>query len=297
MSLVRSMIRSMIPRVILEKYRYLRARVLSLGLHGGGNHVLTPEERKASARISVIVAIHDAPDVTNRCLRSLERNGGDAEVILIDDGSKLDRTREVIDQAIARNGWAVSRHAPARGHSRASELGAKMAHREYLCFLNSDTVVTPYSWAGMVKALQADPRVGVVGPSTSRTSTHQKIRRAEVCSLYWTDGQIDEFAFRHTTQNQAAAPVDMEYVGGFAFIVTRSAWIESGGFDPHLSNYGNEVELCRRLKERGYRILWTRSSYIHHFGESSFLQHFTSEELHQQRVLATRYIDTKQNKL
>ncbi len=288
-----SLVRSMIPPAVREKYRSLRARVLSLGLHGDGNHVLTPEERRASACISVVVAIHDAPEVTDRCLRSLERNGGDAEVILIDDGSRLDRTREVIEQAVARNGWAVARQTPARGHSRACELGATMAHREYICFLNSDTVVTPFSWAGMVKALQADPRVGAVGPSTSRTSTCQKIRRAELCSFYWTDRQIDEFAFRHTTRNHEAAPVDMESLGGFAFIVTRSAWAESGGFDPLLSNYGNESELCRRLKGRGYRILWTRSSYIHHFGESSFLQRFTSEELRHQRVMATRYINSK----
>jgi O-antigen biosynthesis protein len=288
-----SLVRSMVPLPIREKYRSLRARVLSLGLHGGGNYALTPEERRASACISVVVPIHDAPEVTDRCLRSLERNGGDAEVILIDDGSRLDRTREVIDQAIARNGWSVSRHASARGHSRACELGVKMAHREYCCFLNSDTVVTPFSWAGMVKVLQADPRVGVVGPSTSSTSTHQTIRRAEVCSFYWTDRQIDEFAFRHTSPNRETAPLDMEYVGGFAFVVTRSAWTESGGFDPYLSNYGNEVELCRRLKKRGYRILWTRSSYIHHFGSSSFLQHFAAEELHHQRVMASRYIYTK----
>lgn len=279
------------------KYRYLRARVLSLGLQGGGNHVLTPEERRASACVSVIVTIHDAPEVTDRCLRSLERNGGDAEVILIDDGSKLDRTREVIDQAVARNGWAVSHHAPARGHSRACELGAKMTHREYICFLNSDAVVTPFSWAGMVKAIQSDPRVGVVGPSTSNTSTRQKLQRAELCRMYWTDGQIDEFAFRHTTRNRAAAPIDMEYVGGFALIVTRTAWTDSGGFDPNLSNYGNEVDFCRRVKGRGYRVLWTRSSYIHHFGESSFLQDFKSEELHHQRVQATRYINTKRNTL
>ena len=87
--------------------------------------------------------------------------------------------------------------------------------------------------------------------------------------------------------------MDMEYVGGFAFIVTRSAWKESGGFDPQFSAFGNEVDLCRRLKKRGYRSVWTRASYIHHFGESSFLQHFTSEELHQQRVVASRYISTK----
>lgn len=288
-----SMVRSLVPPAIREKYRYLRARVLSLGLHGDGNHVMSPEERRASACISVVVAIHDAPEVTDRCLRSLERNGGDAEVILIDDGSRLDRTREVIDQAVARNGWVVAHQTPARGHSRACELGANMAHREYICFLNSDTVVTPFSWAGMVKALRADSRVGAVGPSTSRTSTRQKIRRAELCRLHWTDEQIDEFAFRQTSRNHAAAPVKMEYVGGFAITLTRSAWAEIGGFDPHLSNYGNEKELCRRLKGLGYRILWARASYIHHFGESSFLQHFTSEELRQQRVTASRYICSK----
>jgi GT2 family glycosyltransferase len=284
----------MVPLFIREKYRYLRARVLSLGLDGDGSHVLTPEECRASAFISVVVAIHDAPGVTDRCLRSLERNGGDAEVILIDDGSRLDRTREVIDQAIDRNGWVVSRHASARGHSRACELGAKMAQREYICFLNSDTVVTPFCWAGMIKTFQSGPRVGMVGPSTSRTSTPQTIRRADLCRLHWTDGQIDEFAFRHTTRNHEVAPVEMEYVGGFAFIVTRSAWTDSGGFDLQLSNYGNEKEFCQRLRGRGYRILWTRSSYIHHFGESSFLQHFTSEELHHQRVMASRYINSKQ---
>lgn len=288
-----SNIRSMIPLSIRKKYRYLRSCVLSMGLNGDGSHVLSSEERKASACISVVVPIHDAPEVTDRCLRSLERNGGDAEIILIDDGSKLDRTQEVIDYAIARNGWVLARHESARGHSRACELGAEIAQRDYLCFLNSDTVITPFSWAGMVKALQVDPRIAVVGPSTSSTSTCQTIRRAELCRLHWTDGQIDEFAYRYTARNHRATPVDMEYVGGFAFIVTRSAWTGSGGFDSNLSNYGNEKELCRRLKKRGHRILWTRSSYIHHFGSSSFLQRFTSEELHYQRVAADRYINAK----
>jgi GT2 family glycosyltransferase len=288
-----NLVKSMIPDSIRAKYRCLRARVLSIGLNGGASHVMSLEERGASACISVIVPIHDAPEVTERCLRSLEINGGDAEVILIDDGSRLERTLQVINQAVARNGWATARWETASGHSRACERGAEMAQRAYLCFLNSDTVVTPFSWAGMVKVLQDDHSVGVVGPSTSETSTPQIVRRANHCRLYWTDGQIDEFAFRYTARHKEAAPVDMEYVGGFAFMVTRSAWKESGGFDAQLSAYGNELDLCRRLKKRGYRSVWTRASYIHHFGESSFLQHFTSEELHQQRVVASRYVDTK----
>jgi GT2 family glycosyltransferase len=288
-----SNVKSMIPESVRARYRYLRARALSIGLNGDVNHAMSLEERRASADISVIVPIHDAPEVAERCLRSLERNGGDAEVILIDDGSRLERTLQVIDQAVARNGWSTARWETASGHSRACERGAEMAQRAYLCFLNSDTVVTPFSWAGMVKVLQGDHGVGVVGPTTSEASTRQVVRRARRCRLYWSDGQIDEFAFRYTARFKKSATVDMEYVGGFAFIVTRSAWKESGGFDSQLSAFGNEVDLCRRLKKRGYRSVWTQASYIHHFGESSFLQHFTSEELHQQRVVASRYIDGK----
>ena len=193
-----SLVKFMIPESIRSKYRYMRARLLSIGLDGGANHVMSSEEREASSGISVIVPIHDAPEVTERCLRSLERNGGDAEVILIDDGSRMELTLQVIDQAVARNGWSTARWETASGHSRACERGAEMAQRAYLCFLNSDTVVTPFSWAGMVKVLQDDHGVGVVGPSTSEASTRQVVRRARRCRLYWTDGQIDEFAFRYT---------------------------------------------------------------------------------------------------
>ena len=58
-----------------------------------------------------------------------------------------------------------------------------MAQRAYLCFLNSDTVVTPFSWAGMVKALQDDHGVGVVGPSTSERA-HAKLSAARNTAIY-----------------------------------------------------------------------------------------------------------------
>jgi GT2 family glycosyltransferase len=145
----------------------------------------------------------------------------------------------------------------------------------------------------MIKVLDNDPSVGVVGPSTSRTSTFQTVRRAELCSQFWTDGQIDAFAFRYTTRNRGFAPVEMGYVGGFAFVITRSAWKASGGFDPALTGYGNEVDLCQRLRKHGFRCVWTKESYIHHFGESSFQQYFTSEELRNQRKMAQRFIDSK----
>ncbi len=288
-----SFIKSVVPEKSRKKYRYWRARLLSIGLSQSTNYSLAAEEIKASAAISVIVPIHDAPDVTERCLASLERNAGDAEVIIIDDGSKQSRTLQIINRAVARRGWSVFRRDNPSGHSRACERGAEMAQRNYLCFLNSDTVVTPFSWAGIVKVFNDDPNVGVVGPSTSRTSTIQSVRRAELCCPFWSDAQIDDFAFKYTTKNKGSATVDLDFAGGFSFYITRPAWDAGGGFDPALKNYGNETDLCQRLKRKGFTISWTKESYIHHFGESSFKQYFTHEELRRQRINAQRFIDSK----
>jgi GT2 family glycosyltransferase len=85
----------------------------------------------------------------------------------------------------------------------------------------------------------------------------------------------------------------LDFVGGFAFFITRAAWNAGEGFDPELSNYGNETDLCLRLRNKGLRCVWTKESYIHHFGESSFKQYFTEEELRRQRIEAQLFIDSR----
>lgn len=286
-------LKSAIPEKYRTKYRDLRAIILSQGLNSEAEHEMSQEENDASSLISVIIPIHDSPEVTERCLSSLERNAKKAEVILVDDGSKQKKTRQVLECAAQKNGWLLDHSYKAKGHSRACERGAGLATRPNLCFLNSDTVVTPFSWAGMIRTLEEDKNIGIVGPSTSYTSTPQSIRRADLCRFFWSDAQIDDFAFKYTNKNKAAAPLDMDYVGGFGFIVTRRAWEKSQGFDPNLPDYGNEIEFCRRLRKQGYYCKWTKKSYIHHFGESSFLQQYTSAQLLEKRIITRCYVEEK----
>jgi GT2 family glycosyltransferase len=290
---LRTSLRSRIPQNVRRRYQLWRACLLSLGLRQRRQYDSGTVERQASAQISVVVAIHDAPEVTQRCLRSLERNGGGAQIVLVDDGSKLPRTRKILDEVRQCHRWEVIRHDVAVGHSRSCEHGAQLCRRPYLCLLNSDTVVTPWTWAGVVDAFGHDPQIAVVGPATSCAATAQKLWRAECCRWACTDLQIEEFARRYTRRHRASPLVDLDCAGGFAFFIRREVWENSGGFDKSLANYGNETELCTRLKGEGLRVVWTRASYVHHFGEASFLQRFSAKELHSQRVAATRYIGTK----
>jgi N-acetylglucosaminyl-diphospho-decaprenol L-rhamnosyltransferase len=280
-----------IPEWIKEPYRRVRARLLSIGLDQSMEIVHPREEILASNDVSVIIAIHDSPKVTRRCLESVEKYGAKAQIILVDDGSKLQETIDIIRYYQQRNGWAVIRHDKALGHSRSCEAGSRFATKPYLCFLNSDTVVTPWSWRGAKEAFYSDPRIAVTGPATSRASTKQTVRRADYCRHYWTDSQICAFAERYISKQYPRSWVDVPDIDGFAFFIRRSVWDELGGFHPDLPDYGNETELCKRVLMKGYRIVFVKNSYIHHFGASSMAEVMSPVEIRTKHLSAQRFIN------
>lgn len=289
------MIRKYIPEPIKKRYRLIRAKLLSIGLTLCGTFEQPKDEVEASKDISVVVAIHDSPELTRRCFESIEKYSANAEIILVDDASQLRETVDLIRDYEQRNGWIVFKHSKALGHSRSCEAGSRFATRPYLCFLNSDTVVTPWSWRGAKEAFDSDPQIAVTGPTTSRASTKQTVRRAEYCRHYWTNNQICAFAERYISKQQPRSWVDLPTVDGFAFFIRRIIWEEFGGFDPRLMDYGNETELCKRLSETGFRIVWTQNSYIHHFGEATYSRIMSTNEIRQKRIAARDYINSVRN--
>lgn len=287
-------LRSLVPESIRARLRRVRAGVLSIGLPRYAEFEQPQSEIDASAEISIVIPIHDEQEeLLTRCFRSLEKYATKAEIILVDDGSKLFQTLGIIERFSGQNEWKVIRHSESKGHSRASENGARLATRKYLCLLNSDTVTTPWSWQAAKQAFESDSRIGITGPTTSYMSTPQVARRAEYCRFYWNDSQIHAFARRLAGGRPPKCWVDLSEVGGFAFFIRRSLWEELGGFDPGLPDYGNEIELCRRASRKGWRIVWTTNSYIHHFGHQSYLRELGYEEIRLRGKLAQQYIDKK----
>jgi GT2 family glycosyltransferase len=259
----------MLPRVLIDGMRDLKGRILTRNYPRHITFAQSLEDALASASVSIIVPIHDAPVVTSRCLASLEKYATESEIILVDDASNLIETTEVIGSFSCRNGWRVIRHEKPLGHSGACEAGAKLATRPYLCLLNSDTVVTPWCWRQVKEVFEHDQKIGVAGPSTSHGGA-QTLDLASVLSPYWNDNQIYVFANRLLTQFQEPVVTDLPWIAGFAFFIRRGLWEELGGFDRNLRDYGNEVELCNRVSQMGYRNVWIRNSYIHHFGHQSY---------------------------
>ncbi len=259
-----------VPEAARLPLRRSRAALRSIGLPRQSCFDLPPEALAASSRLTVVVPIHDAFDMTARCLSSLVLYGGDAEVVLVDDGSKDERMAPLLRSCAERHGWVHIHHEQAKGHSRACEAGAEAATRRYLCLLNSDTVVTPWSWQAPIGVLDRREDVAVVGPSTSWAAGPQQVERANQCRNYWTDRQIFAFAKQYTTQQEPQAEQEVKEATGFAFFISKAVFQEFGGFHQRLDDYGNESELCHRLRTAGWKVVWTRNAYVHHFGQQSY---------------------------
>jgi GT2 family glycosyltransferase len=259
-----------------------------------GRFEQSSEDSHASASISIVIPIHDSPIVTRRCLASLESYASESEVILVDDSSELGETLEVIREFGGRNKWKVIRNEKALGHSGASDAGASLATRPYLCFLNSDTVVTPWCWTPVKNAFEADPSIGAAGPSTSESGNAQTIDVAASQRGLWSDNQICSFAEGLLNRSGEPAVKDLEWLSGFALFIKRSLWEDIGGFDRNLPDYGNDVDLSRQVTSRGYRIVWIKDSYIHHFGRQSYQVSLGDGGIHERVLAAKTYTKQKQ---
>jgi len=171
------MIRRYIPESIKKRYRFIRARLLNIGLARSGTFDQPEDEVEASRDMSVIVPILDSPKFLIRCLHSLELYAPHAEIILVDDGSIMQETLHILEDFHHRNNWLLIRHDKSVGHSRACEDGARLATRPYLCLLNSDTVVTPWSWSAAKRAFETDPRIAVTVHRQNVSATTGMIAR------------------------------------------------------------------------------------------------------------------------
>jgi GT2 family glycosyltransferase len=289
--------RVLLPQPVRNVLRELKLRILTHDFRRPRTFKQSKEDAMASECLSIIVPVHDAPAVTRRCLASLEKYAPKAEIIIVDDGSSLAENEDMLRDFIGRNQWKLIRHETPCGHSVACEAGASLSTRPYLCLLNSDTVVTPWCWRLTKQAFEHDDKIAVVGPSTSHSGNSQTLPVAQYLRQHWNDSQICDFAFRLLAEGKDPIVADLDWASGFAFFIRRSVWEQLGGFDRNLPDYGNELELCKRVAGEGYRRVWVRNAYIHHLGGQSYGDAIGDEAIVARKQSTLIYIEGKARSL
>lgn len=216
--------------------------------------------------ISVIIVSFNTKKVLIGCLEMLEKflDKGCCEVIVVDNNSS-DGTVEALK---ADFGWVkVIENKENIGFGRANNQGAKAATGKYLWILNGDTLLLDKGYKIMVEFLEDHPEIGAIGP---RLVLEDK--KTEQEGQYGKDPGFGNLLFRTMNQEievNGAGFGETDWVTGAALMIRRDLYEKIGGFNNQFMLYFEDTDLCRRVREHGYKVGWLSSVTVVHLGGRS----------------------------
>jgi hypothetical protein len=229
--------------------------------------------------VSIVVVSFNTRDVLRDCLQSVYRETGSLRVqVIVVDNASTDGSVAMVEQEFP--GALLIKSQVNLGFGRANNLGFESAEGRYIILLNSDAFLTEGSLARSVACMDANPCVGLGGGRLiGRDRLWQPSARmfpTVISDLIVLSGLAARFPrsrlfgrFDRTWANPMES-ADVEWVPG-AFSILRAETLATvGPFDPRFFLYYEEVDLCRRIKQKGYSIwYWPDIVIVHIGGESS----------------------------
>lgn len=230
--------------------------------------------------LSVIIVNYNVKDYLLQCLRSLNEacKPLTAEIIVVDNNSSDGSVEDLLGEFPHVRWHALDENV---GFGRANNVGLHEAAGRYVLFLNPDTIVGPDTLTSMVRYLDAHSSVGMAGCKVLNPDGSFQVacRRglptpwASFCKLFGLQAVFPSVRL-FSGYNLMYRSIDETYpvdalIG--AFMMGRTDLMRSlGGFDPQFFMYGEDIDLCYRVKQVGYEVHYVHeTSIIHYKGEST----------------------------
>lgn len=242
------------------------------------------------ADLDILVINYKTPAYTIGCLESLEAERKDVSLLLwiLENGSGDDSAQQIREalQQNNREEWvrlieSTDNLGFAGGNNHLlTHILNEPSPSPYILLLNNDTVVKRGCLASMLSKLKADDRISLFScmlrnadGSLQRTARKLPTPLRETMRAFglpyilprlfgWAD--LECKGWNHETDAH-----DVEWVGGAFMGMRLETARETGLFDLDFFFYGEDMELCRRLRKRGGRVVYDPEFSIIHYGGAS----------------------------
>ncbi len=211
---------------------------------------------------SVIIPVYNGLDYTRNCIEALlvDENETSFELIVVDNGS-TDGVSEYLKQLKDR----ILLLSPGRnlGFAAANNLAARNARGKYILLLNNDTMPQPGWLDNMVKMLESDAKIGVVGAKL----LYPLSRLVQHAGVVFNDtGNPNHIYERFPEDHPAVSKVrDFQAVTAACMLIRSEIYRQVEGFDEQFVNGFEDVDLCFRIRESGWRIVYQPESVVLHY--------------------------------
>jgi GT2 family glycosyltransferase len=236
--------------------------------------------------VSVIVVSFNTRDLLRSCIESILAEaarlpaGLTAEILIVDNASG-DGSPEMVEREFAAAAAPVRliRSNVNLGFASANNLAMEQARGRYLVLLNSDAFFHPGALRLAIEHMDADPTVGVGGARLVGPAGEWQPSARAFPTLWLVFVVLSGLAYRFPKSRLFGAfdrtwaspdrKAAVDWVPGAFSIMRREALAQTGLFDPRFFLYCEEVDLCRRIKAAGFRVLYWPDVVVTHIGGES----------------------------
>lgn len=209
-------------------------------------------------RVAVVVPSRGLDGLLAVCLRharrSLERAGAVGAITVVDNASPVPYAAADLPDADR-----IVRFDAHRSFSEACNAGAAGGAFDHLLLLNNDVLLHEEALSGML-ALVAEPLTAVCG--TRMVYPDGTIQH---CGVVFTHGGPFHDHARRPTQTVPRTPRLLQCATGAALLIRRDAWDAVGGLCEDYPYGYEDVDLCLRIRQLGYRIACAQAVDSIHF--------------------------------
>jgi N-acetylglucosaminyl-diphospho-decaprenol L-rhamnosyltransferase len=227
--------------------------------------------------LSIVILNWNVRDLLERCLASLRSDHYTLEIIVVDNASHDDSVamvREKYPQA------TLIANSVNRGFTGGNNQGIAAAHGRYVMVLNPDTEVLGDALDGLVAYLDDHPDVGALGPqllNPDRSIQSSRRRFPTLTTAFfestWLQGVAPRGILTHYYMDDVSPDHthEVDWLNGACTVFRREAFDRVGVYDAqNFFMYSEELDLCRRVKEAGWKIVYLpEAQVIHYVGKSS----------------------------
>lgn len=218
--------------------------------------------------ISVVILNWNGAEMLRRFLPSVLMHSPEAEVVVADNASTDDSLRVMAEEFPSVRTIVLDRnYGFAEGYNQA----LRQVEAEYYLLLNSDVEV-PQGWLRpMMEYMESHPEVAACQPKMLCQWDKRMLEYAGACGGYidrlgypFCRGRV--FGTIEEDRGQYDSIRTVAWASGAALLVRSRLYWEVGGLDGRFFAHQEEIDLCWRLRSRGYGIVCVPQSAVYHVG-------------------------------
>jgi GT2 family glycosyltransferase len=246
--------------------------------------------------VAIVIVGYNCREPLRQCLFRLQASGAMPRVIVIDNAS-ADGSAAMVRQEFPS--VQLIANAENRGFALACNQGIRATTDEFVLLLNPDTLMDLTSLGRLLDAMVSHPMVGACGPRILNPdgSLQPSCRRFPTLPRLLLDELGFGKLFPHSRFFGAYRMTwwahdqqrEVDQLMGAALLLRRAALEQVGLLDERFFVYFEEVDLCLRLHQAGWKVLFVPTAQVVHRGGQSARQVLREATLYRYRSMCAFY--------